>query len=147
MPIEQSKNVDPKSLATPFVLVGALFVAVLYVAKWGLRAEMACWVVFVLGLQVWALAERRRLRRQIRSQIERMGCKVIKMESRALSLGPFSMWNTSRTQDVLRIVVEEPSGRERIVWARWGRRWFWNPAMLELKWQEPPSVGSDSLVG
>jgi len=115
-------------------------VAVLIVARWGLRAEVAVWVLFVVGLQVWGLRERWRVRREVRSEIERSGCKVIKMESRAFSLGPFSMWNTSRTQHVLRMVVQEPSRRERIVWARWGRRWFWNPATLELKWQEPTSV-------
>ncbi|GEM_PF-3898422 len=135
MPLNQSQNVDPKALV-PFVLVAVLFMSILYVARWGLRAELINWTLFVIGLQSWAFAERRRVRREVRSQIERSGCKVIKMESRAFRLGPFSMWNTSRTQHVLRMVVQEPSRRERIVWARWGRRWFWNPGTLELKWQD-----------
>jgi len=140
MPQYANKDVDLKALATPFVLVTVLFAAVLITARWGLGAEVSCWVLFVIGLQMWGLQMRRRARRQIRTEIERCGCKVIKMESRAFNLGPFSMWSTSRTQHVLRMVVQEPSRRERIVWARWGRRWFWNPATLELKWQEPTSV-------
>lgn len=136
MPVDESKNVDVKALVIPFVLIAALFVTVLFVARWGLGAEVACWVLFVVGLQVWGLEQRRRVRSEVRRQLECNGGKVIKMESRAFSLGPFSMWNTSRTQHVLRMVVQEPSRRERIVWARWGRRWFWNPATLELKWED-----------
>jgi len=135
MPVEQSKNVDPKALV-PFVLVAALFVSVLYVARWGLRSEIINWVLFVIGLQSWVFAERRRVRRVVRNEIERIGCKVIKMEFRAFRLGPFSMWNTSRTPHVYRVEVQETSHRERIVWARWGRRCFWNPGTLELKWQD-----------
>lgn len=135
MPQDANKKLDLKALTLPFVLVAVLFTAVLIVARWGLRAEVICWVLFVVGLQVWGLEQRRRVRHEVRSQIERSGCKVITMNSRSFSLGPFSMWNTSRSQHVLRIVVQEPTGRERIVWARWGRRWFWNPNTLELKWE------------
>jgi hypothetical protein len=70
MPIEQSKNVDPKALATPFVLVGALFTADLITARWGLAAEITTWVLFVIGLQMWGLQQRRKARREVRAEIE-----------------------------------------------------------------------------
>jgi len=83
----------------------------------------------------WTVEQRRRARREIRGEIERGGGKVVEMNYRYLQLGPFSIWDTSRSQLVYRLVVHEPSGRERIVWARWGRRWFWNSETLELKWE------------
>lgn len=136
MPAEQNKNVDPKALATPFVLVVTLFTAVLIAARWGLAAEITVWVLFVIGLQIWGEQQRRKARREVRTEIERSGCKVIEMKSRFFKLGPFSVWNNSRTQCVYRAVVRESTGRERVVWARWGRQWFWNPNTLELKWDD-----------
>ena len=129
-------DVDLKALAAPFVLLAVLFTTALIVARWGLVPEISCWVLFVLGLQVWGLQLRRRTRREVRTEIERHGCKVLEMKSRFFKLGPFSMWNSSRTQSVYRVVVQENTGRERIVWARSGRRWFWNRDTLELKWEQ-----------
>lgn len=72
----------------------------------------------------------------MRGEIERVGGKVLKMSYRHLRLDPFSLWNSSRTQHVYRVVVQEASGRECIAWARWGHRWYWNRDKLEVKWQE-----------
>src|SRR5579864_4680469 len=126
MPVERKNNVDLKALVTSFVLVVALFTAALITARWGLAEEITCWVLFVIGLQVWGLQERRKARRQVRAEIERYRGKIIEMKSRFFKLGPFSIWNNSRTQSVYRVVVRETTGRERVVWARWGRQWFWN---------------------
>lgn len=136
MPQHAKNDVDWKALAAPFVLVTVLFTTALIVARWGLIAEISCWVLFVLGLQVWGLQLRRRTRREVGTEIEGHGCKVLEMKSRWFKLGPFSMRNSSRTQSVYRVVVRENTGRERVVWARSGRRWFWNPNTLELKWEE-----------
>lgn len=116
-----------------------LAVLVAFVAiftRWGLAAAIVFWSLLMLGLVTWSLNQQRRARREIRSQIARSGYKVLKMNYRHLRLGPFSLWNSSRSQLVYRVVVQEATGRERVVWARWGRKWFWNPDALELKWEE-----------
>src|SRR5262249_51163926 len=95
------------------------------------------WVVLILAMWAWGLAQIRRGRGEIRGEIERSGYEVVKMNHRYLRLGPFCMWNSSRSQLVYRVIArEESTRREGIVWARWGRRWYWDPDTLELKWQE-----------
>ena len=138
MPQDGNKVVDRKALAIVFVLVGVLFAGVLIMARWGNVAEISWWVLFIIGLQIWGLQQLRKARREVRAEIERCGVKIVEMKSRAFRLGPFSMLNTSRTQSVYRVVVRESTGRERVVWARSGRKWFWNPTTLELKWEEAP---------
>ncbi len=123
----------------PFVIVGALVGVITILARWGLAAAVGFWVLFVFGLMAWSLGQLRRARREIRRAIERCGCKVMKMNYRYFRLGPFSMWNSSRSQLVYRVVAREATGRERIVWAQWGRRWFWNRDTLEVKWEDETS--------
>ena len=139
MPQDGNKAIDRKALAIPFALVGVLFAGVLITARWGLAAEITWWVLFVIGLQAWGLQQVRKARRKIRAEIESCGVTIVEMKSRSFRLGPFSMLNTSRTQSVYRVVVRESTGRERLVWARSGRKWFWNPPTVDLKWEEVPA--------
>ena len=131
------KDVDLKAVAMPVVPIAAIIVCIAVLVKWGLAAGVGFWFLFVAAVLLWGVEQRSRARQEIRGEIERTGGKVVKMNYRHLWLGPFfSIWNSSRTQHVYRVVVHEPTGRERIAWARWGRRWYWNPDTLELKWEE-----------
>jgi hypothetical protein len=131
-----SGDVDVKGLAMPFVMMAALVGLIAVFGKWGLAGAVSFWSAFIAALVLWSVQQHQRAKREIRSRIERSGSKIIRINYRHLRLGPFSIWNTSRSQLVYRAVVQEATGRERIVWARWGRRWFWEPDTLELKWQE-----------
>jgi uncharacterized protein (DUF58 family) len=135
----QSKDVDPKALLMLLVVPAGLIVAITIFTRWGLAAAFCFWFLFYIGLMVWSWQQRKRAKKEIRSQIERSGCKAVKMNYRFFRAGPFSLMNSSRSQHVYRVVVREATGRERIVWAQWGRRWFWNPITLELKWQDEAS--------
>jgi hypothetical protein len=139
MDLNREKNVDPRAIALVLVVPAALVVAISIFTKWGIAAAFFFWFLFCIGLMVWARQQRKRAKSEIRSHIEKGGFKVIKMNSRFFRIGPFSLLNSSRTQHVYRVVVREATGRERIVWAQWGRRWFWNPITLELKWQDEAS--------
>jgi outer membrane lipopolysaccharide assembly protein LptE/RlpB len=94
--------------------------------------------VFVLVIAgcVWNVRRRLRAPAEVRLALERAGHEVVKMQHRALRLGAFSVWNTSRTQFVFRVVVCEAGGQQRVGWARWGRRWLSDPDTFELKWDE-----------
>ena len=128
------KDVDLKAVAMPVVPIAAIIVCIAIMVKWGLTAGVIFWFLFVAATLFWGLEQRSRARREIRDAIERAGGKVLKMNYRHLRLGPYSLWNTSRSQHVYRVVVQEASGRKRIAWARWGRRWFFEPDVLELSW-------------
>jgi len=125
-----------KAVAIPLALITVLVGFILIFSKWGIAAASGFWVVFMTALFIWSLGQFRRARREIRDAIEQGGSTPIQMRYRHLRLGPFSLWDTSRSQHVYRVVVREATGRERIVWARWGRRWYWNQDTLELKWEE-----------
>lgn len=99
-------------------------------------AFLLSWFVLVVAGGVWTVRRRIRARAEIRSALERAGHEVVKMQHRALRLGAFSVWNTSRTQFVFRVVVCEAGGQQRVGWARWGRRWLSDPDTFELKWDE-----------
>jgi uncharacterized protein (DUF58 family) len=133
MALSGSKNVTV--LAMPVFMIAALIGFIAIFGKWGIAPAMTFWFLFVAALWVWSFMQLRRARREIRGQIELSGGKVIKMNYRYFRIGPFSIWNKSRSQIVYRVVVQEATGRERIVWAQWGRRWFWDPDTLELKWE------------
>jgi hypothetical protein len=136
MPLSAAKNVDLKAVAMPVVPLAAVVVCIAIMVKWGLAAGIVLWFLFVAAILLWGMQQRSRARQEIRDEIERGGGKVLKMNYRHLRLGPFSLWNSSRTQHVYRVIVQEASGRERIAWVRWGRRWYWDPDTLELKWQD-----------
>lgn len=119
----------------PLLPVAALIAFIVIVAKWGIAAGVGFWFLIIVATLLWGMQQGRRARQEIRDEIERSGCKVVKMNDRYLRLGPFSLWNSSRTQHVYRVLVQEPTGYERVVWARWGRRWYWNQDKLELRWE------------
>jgi hypothetical protein len=124
------------ALWMPLALIAVLVGLIAIVTKWGIAAAIGFWVLLMVALLIWALGQFRRARREIRRAIEQAGSTPIQMRYRHVRLGPFSLWDTSRSQHVYRVVVREATGRERIVWARWGRRWFWNQDTLELKWED-----------
>ena len=136
MAMSVGKQVDMKAVAMPVVPIAAIIVCVAIMVKWGVAAGVGFWFLFVAAVLLWGVQQRSRARQEIRDEIERSGGKVVKMTYRHLRLGPFSLWNSSRTQHVYRVLVQEPTGRERVGWARWGRRWYWNPDSLELKWRD-----------
>ena len=125
-----------KALAGPLLAIAAVVGFVAVFTKWGVIAAIGFWLALMIAVVAWGLGQLKRARREISEEIERRGGKVLAMNHRHLRLGPFSLLDTSRSQIVYRVVVQEMSGRERIVWARWGRRWFWNPDTLEMKWQD-----------
>ena len=131
-----SNEVDVKGIAMAAMVFGGLILFIVIFTKWGITAAVSFWFLFVIALLAWSLEQMRRARQKIRREIERSGCRVVKMNYRHLRLGPFSMWDTSRSQLVYRVVTQDGTGRERVVWARCGRRWFWQPDALELKWEE-----------
>lgn len=135
MTLGGNRDVDVKGLAMPFVMIGALVGLLAVFGKWGLAAAIGYWCALVAALLVWSAQHFQRAKREICSEIERSGAKVLRINYRHFRLGPFSIWNSSRSQLVYRAVVQDATGRERIVWAQWGRRWFWNPDTLELKWE------------
>ncbi len=133
MALSGSKNVTV--LLMPLFMIAALVGFIAVFTKRGMAAGLSFWFVFLVALQVWAWDQGRRARREIATQIERSGARVISMKYRYFRLGPFSTWNSSRSQHVYRVIVQEPTGRERVVWAQWGRRWFFDPDLLELRWE------------
>ena len=120
-------------LCFPFVALVA-FTAIF--TKWRIAGAVGLWIVIVIAMATWSLQQGWRARREIRGEIEKAGGKALRINYRFLRTGPYSLWDTSRSQHVYRAVVRDATGRERIVWARWGRRWIWNPDRLELKWDD-----------
>ena len=120
-------------LCFPFVTLVA-FIAIF--TKWRIAGAVGFWIVIVIAMAAWSLQRGWRARREIRGEIEKSGDKALRIDYRFLRTGPYSIWDTSRSQHVYRVVVREATGHERIVWARWGRRWTWNPDRLELKWDD-----------
>lgn len=136
---DRSKNVDVRGFAIPVAIFAGLVVAISIFTRWGIAAAVLFWFLMMTGLLAWSRQQLRRAREEIRAEIEQRGYKVIKMNYRSLRLGPFSLWDTSRSQHVYRVVVQEGGGRERIVWARGGRRGFWDPHTLEFRWEDEAS--------
>jgi hypothetical protein len=99
-------------------------------------AVVVGWIAVVVAGAVWNIRRRLRAPAEIRLALERVGCKAVKMQHRTLRLGAFSVWQTSRTQFVFRVVACDAGGRQRIAWARWGRRSLGDPDSLELKWDK-----------
>jgi hypothetical protein len=97
-------------------------------------AWLAAIVLFIVGVVV----RLRRSRAIVRAALERAGYDVLEMNYRYLRFGPFfSLWNTSRAQDVYRVLVRHRvSGAEETVWARWGRSWITASKKLEFRCQD-----------
>ncbi len=83
----------------------------------------------------WGLVRVRRARAAIRAAVEVTGSRIVRMQYRALRLGPL-FWTTTRGHVVYRLVVREPDGGQRTGWARWGRRWLLEPDTLEMRWDQ-----------
>lgn len=115
--------------------IAALTGFIVIFTKWGLTAAFSFWCACILVMVTLAFQLGGRARREIRIEIERTGYTVVKMKYRYLRLGLFSLWNSSRTQYVYRVLVRDTTGREHIVWAQWGRRWYWDQDTLELRWE------------
>ena len=62
------------------------------------------------------------------------GTEVVRIQRRVVRQGPL-FWTTSRSQSVYHVVARDASGRERAVWARWGRSWLFAPDLIELRWE------------
>src|SRR5262245_17103124 len=88
----------------------------------------------ILLLLAWGVVRLRRGRSAVRAAIERGGYEVVRIEHRLLRQGPL-FWTTTRSQSVYHIVARDANGRERTVWARWGRTWLLTPDSLELRWE------------
>ena len=89
--------------------------------------------VAVAALAVWGVVRVIRARSSIREQLQREGYMVLQMQRRLVGQGPFS--NTTRSQVAYRVIVRDRTGRDRTVWARWGRTWLAEPDRLEFRWE------------
>ncbi len=87
------------------------------------------------AIVAWGILRLRRGRAAIRTALQQQGCKVLEMKRRIIRLGPFSR-TTTRSQIVYRVLVHQADGRQRTIWARWGRTWLPKPDQLELAWDE-----------
>jgi hypothetical protein len=134
----------------PIAIRRALFVfgSVLFIALIGVMAVAAARGSFIVLTIAWlgavalmvggSVMRLRRSRVIVGAALERAGYEILKMNYRYLRLGPFfSLWNTSRMQDVYRVFVRErSSGFEGTVWARWGRTFFTAPEKLEFRCED-----------
>jgi hypothetical protein len=108
------------------------------------------WLVAIVLITGGIIMRLRRSRAVVRAALERAGYDVLKMNYRYLRFGPFfSLWNTSRAQDVYRVLVRERStGADQTVWARWGRTWFTAPQKLEFRCEDPATEARlDAEIG
>jgi hypothetical protein len=81
------------------VAVGVVLIAV--GALWGLLVAVAvAWLGLLVAVYVRTILRFRRARAEIRATLEQAGYQVMRMSHRYLRLGPFSVWNTSRSQFV-----------------------------------------------
>jgi hypothetical protein len=134
----------PLAMRRPLSIFGwAIFIAVFVavVADAASRGNVivlaVAWLAAIIMFVVGVLVRLRRSRGIVRAALERAGYDVLEMNYRYLRFGPFfSLWNTSRAQDVYRVLVRHRvSGSEETVWARWGRSWITAPQKLEFRCQ------------
>jgi hypothetical protein len=88
----------------------------------------------IAALFVWAIVRARRARDAVRVAVRRSGLEIVRLKQRFVRLGPF--FPPRRSDLVYRITARDPSGRERMGWALWSRRWPFSRDTLELRWDE-----------
>jgi hypothetical protein len=115
------------------MVAAVLFIAI---ARWNLVVALG---LTVFGIYLWGVAwgvrRWRRAREDIRAALQQAGYEIVQMKYRRFRKGPFPFWKTSSYYFVYRILVCQPGGGQRVVWARWGRYWFGYPDKLELSWE------------
>lgn len=67
----------------------------------------------------WSLQRRDEL---LAAWAERHGYRILAAEPRALERGPFS-FNSTTSQQVFRVTIEQGDGEKRSGWVRFGDRW------------------------
>ena len=92
-------------------------------------------VILIAALVVWGLLRIRAGRAAIRTALEHDGYRIVTMRRSLFRQGPL-FWSTTPSQIVYRVLVRESSGRQRTVWARWGRSWLPKPDVVDFKWEE-----------
>ena len=91
--------------------------------------------LLVSAILVWGFRRIHRGRVTVREALEQAGYQVLQIQRRIVRQGPF--WRTTaNSQVVFRVLVRETTGRQRTVWARWGRTWLPEANKLELRWEE-----------
>jgi hypothetical protein len=99
------------------------------------------WLIVVVVAVMYSRSRLQRARAAIRAALEQAGYDVLQMEYRHFRLGLFSLWNTSRSQDVYRVMVRDRStGEQLTVWARYGRSWLASPVKLEFRCDSPTAT-------
>jgi hypothetical protein len=99
---------------------------------------MLFWIFALTGivsLTGWGISRLVRARASIRDSLERDGYTVLRMQRRILRQKPL-FWTTTSAQVVYRVLVRDRDGRDRTVWARWGRTWLARSDQLELHWKD-----------
>jgi hypothetical protein len=91
----------------------------------------------LVAIVLWGLVRLHHAREAIRTMLERDGYRVVSMRRQLFRQGPL-FWTTTPSQVVYCVVVGESGGRQRTVWARWGRRWLPAPDSVDLQWDVPP---------
>jgi hypothetical protein len=89
----------------------------------------------IVATLAWGVIRLRQGRAAIRSALERDGYSIITMRRSLFRQGPL-FWSTTPSQIVYRVLVCESEGRQRYVWARWGRSWFPKPDGVDLRWDD-----------
>lgn len=92
-------------------------------------------VILIAACVLWGLVRLRAGRAAIRTALERDGYSIVTMHRSLFRQGPL-FWSTTPSQIVYRVQVRESSGRQRTVWARWGRSWLPKPDAVDFKWEE-----------
>ena len=104
-------------------------------------AGVLVWLALVVAFLWYAISRIRRSEAIVRSALEQAGYEALRIQYRYLSLGPFSLWDTSRTHDVFRVRVRDrANAAQTTVWARYGRTWYTSPTKLEFRSDDPAAA-------
>jgi len=90
-------------------------------------------MLFMMGRQLTFLSE---APATFRRWAEEAGYRVVAMDHRWLSKGPFSFW-TGNDRGVYRITVEDGRGIARSGWAKVGSPFWIDPHRVEVVWDTP----------
>jgi hypothetical protein len=96
---------------------------------------LAILVIAIVATVLWGAIRLRQGRAAIRTAVERDGYSIVRMQRSLFRQGPL-FWTTTPSQIIYRVLVRESGGRQRTVWARWGRTWLPKPDTVDLRWDD-----------
>jgi hypothetical protein len=90
-------------------------------------------LVLIAALVWWGIARVRQARSAVQSVVAAAHFQIVAMRRRLLWAGPFGLLH--QAQIAYRLVVRDSSGTNAVMWAVWGRTWFFGRDELELRWE------------